>query len=139
MTLPAIDALIPHRPPMLLVDEVIHHDGLRVTCRTTIREDMPFVADGEVPLLVALELFAQSACSLVSLLAGDRGVPMAGGAVLGTRKLELHGDVLRVGDVVDIHCEEKMAIGPTAQIQCRLERAGELLAEGSINVMAGLP
>ncbi|MCA9606974.1 MAG: hypothetical protein KC619_15310 [Myxococcales bacterium] len=124
---------------MLLVDEVIDHEGLRVTCRTTIREDMPFVKDGEVPLLVALELFAQSACSLVSLLAGERGGPLAGGAFLGTRKVELHGDVLKVGDVVDIHCEEKMAIGPTAQIQCRLERAGELLAEGSINVMAGTP
>lgn len=139
MTLPAIAQLIPHRPPMLLVDEVIHHEGLSVICRTTIREDMPFVKDGEVPLLVALELFAQSACSLVSLLAGERGGVLTGGAFLGTRKVELHADALRVGDVVDIHCEEKMAIGPTAQIQCRLERAGELLAEGSINVMAGIP
>lgn len=139
MTLPAIAQLIPHRPPMLLVDEVIHHEGLRVTCRTTVREDMPFVKDGEVPLMIALELFAQSACSLVSLLAGERGGALTGGAFLGTRKVELHGDVLKVGDVVDVHCEEKMAIGPTAQIQCRLERAGELLAEGSINVMAGTP
>lgn len=139
MTHPAIETLIPHRPPMLLVDEVVDHAGLRVSCRTTIRSDMPFVANGEIPALVALELFAQSACSLVSLLAGDRGAPMTGGAILGTRKLELHTDVLRVGDVLDIHCEEKMALGPTAQIQCRLERRGELVAEGSINVMAGTP
>lgn len=137
MTLPAIDTLIPHRPPMLLVDEVVAHEGMTVVCRTTIREDMPFVSDGEVPMLVALELFAQSACSLVSLLAQRGGAPMMSGAFLGTRKVELHAPSLKVGDVVDIHCEEKMAIGPTAQIECRLERAGEVLAEGSINVMAG--
>ncbi|MBX3272358.1 MAG: hypothetical protein KF729_19015 [Sandaracinaceae bacterium] len=139
MSLPPITELLPHRPPMLLVDEVIRHEGLRVTCRTTIREDMPFVSDGQAPMLVALELFAQSACSLVALLAVGRRTAMMGGAFLGTRKVALHADALFVGDVVDIHCEERMAIGPTAQIECRLERAGELLAEGAINVMAGTP
>lgn len=124
---------------MLLVDEVIRHEGLQVTCRTTIREDMPFVRDGKIPMLVSLELFAQSACSLVALLAMGGGRAMKSGAFLGTRKVELHGDALAVGDVVTIHCEEKMAIGATAQIQCRLERDGTLLAEGSINVMAGAP
>jgi hypothetical protein len=32
-----------------------------------------------------------------------------------------------------------MSLGMTAQIQCSLLRGGELLAEGSINVMAGTP
>ena len=137
--LPAIDRLIPHRAPMLLVDEVVRHEGLTVDCRTSIREGMPFVRDGEVPALLAIELFAQSAASLVSLLARDSGTPVMSGALLGTRKIELHTDVFRVGDVLDIHCEEKMAIGMTAQIQCELRREGELLAGGSINVMAGTP
>lgn len=139
MTFPAIEALIPHRTPMRLVDEVVHQEGRSVTCRTTIGATMPFVRDGEVPMMVALELFAQSACTLVSLLALRTGGPIAGGAVLGTRKLELHGASLAVGDVVHIHCEERMAMGPMAQIHCRLLRGEELLAEGSINVMAGTP
>jgi predicted hotdog family 3-hydroxylacyl-ACP dehydratase len=131
--------LIPHRPPMLLVDEVIAHEGLSVVCRTTIREDMPFVRDGEVPVLLALELFAQSAASLVALLASRGGAPLTSGAILGSREIKLYGDVLRVGDILEIHCEERMAIGVTAQIACELRRGGELLAEGSINVMAGSP
>ena len=85
---------------MLLVDEVVEHDGLRVTCRKTITEDMLFVRDGEVPLLVALELFAQSACSLVALLASRGGRAMQSGAFLGTRSVKLHADALAVGDVV---------------------------------------
>ena len=139
MTFPAIEALIPHRLPMRLIDEVIAQEGLTVTCRTTIREDMPFVLDGQVPMIIALELFAQSACSLVSLLAARSGAPMTGGAVLGTRALQLHGDALSVGDTVEILCEERMAIGPTAQVHCRLMHEDTLLAEGSINVMAGTP
>ena len=137
--LPAIDRLIPHRPPMLLVDEVVRHEGLTVDCRTTIREDMPFVRDGEIAALVVIELFAQRAATRVSLLAHQAGAPVMSGALLGTRQIDLHTDVLRVGDVLDIHCEEKMAIGMTAQIQCELRREGILLAEGSINVMAGTP
>lgn len=124
---------------MLLVDEVVRHEGLTVDCRTTIREDMPFVRDGEIAALLAIELFAQSAATLVSLLAHQAGAPVMSGALLGTRQIDLHTDVLRVGDVLDIHCEEKMAIGMTAQIQCELRRDGVLLAEGSINVMAGTP
>ena len=137
MSFPAVATLIPHRPPMLLVDEVVHHEGLRVICRATIRDEMPFVRDGAVPVLLALELFAQAACSLVALLATRRGVTMQSGAFLGTRSVTFHTDVLRVRDVVDIHCEEKMAVGRTAQVECRLVREGQTLAEGAINVMAG--
>ena len=137
--LPPIENLIPHRPPMLLIDEVIEHEGLRVVCRTTIREDMPFVQDGTVPVMLALELFAQSAASLVALIASRGGAPLSGGAILGSRQIDLHGESFSVGDVLEIHCEERMALGMTAQIQCSLRREGELLAEGSINVMAGTP
>lgn len=137
MRFPAVATLIPHRPPMLLVDEVVDHEGPRVICRTTIREDMPFVRDGEVPILIALELFAQAACSLVALLATRHGAAMQSGAFLGTRSVAFEADVLRVGDVVDIECTLTMAIGRTAQVDCRLVRAGETLAHGAINVMAG--
>jgi predicted hotdog family 3-hydroxylacyl-ACP dehydratase len=124
---------------MLLVDEVVRHEGLTVVCRTTVRDDMPFVRGGRVPALLALELFAQSAASLVALLAPPGGPSMAAGALLGSRRVRLHTDELRVGDVLEMRCEEKLAIGPTAQIHCELRRGGALLAEGSINVMAGVP
>lgn len=124
---------------MLLVDEVIAHEGLSVTCRTTIRADMPFVVGGEVPLLIALELFAQSAACLVSMLAGRGGAALTSGALLGSRETRFFADTLHVGDVLEIRCEEKMAIGMAAQIECALYREGERLAEGSINVMAGTP
>ena len=136
---PPIEELIPHRRPMLLIDEVIAHEGYEVRTRTTIREDMPFVHDGEMEALVAVELFAQSACTLVTLLAPPGARPQQSGAILGTRNIALETDRFSVGDVLEVHCEQKLAIGMTAQIACRLERDSEVLAHGSINVMAGAP
>lgn len=137
--LPPIVELIPHRPPMLLVDEVVRHEGLRVVCRTRIREDMPFVREGRVSVLLAVELFAQSACTLIALLASHGGRSMQSGALLGSREVRFHTDWLHVGDELSIRCEERFAIGTAAQIECVLCREDETLAEGSINVMAGDP
>jgi hypothetical protein len=64
---------------------------------------------------------------------------MSTGALLGSRQVRLFADALWPGDEVEIHCEEVWTIGPAAQIECALYREGVMLAEGSINVMAGEP
>ena len=137
--LPELAALVPHRPPMLLVDELVSHEGRKVVCRAHIRDDHPFLQGGKVPALVAVELFAQSAAALVGLLASAGGPSMTMGALLGSRQVQLHTDALWPGDTVDIHCEEVWTIGPAAQIECALFRDGAKIAEGSVNVMAGEP
>ncbi|MGE0787430.1 MAG: hypothetical protein AB7S26_17285 [Sandaracinaceae bacterium] len=136
---PAITTLVPHRKPMLLLDEVVERDGLRVVCRTTIRSDMVFVEDGRMPLAVAIELFAQCAAVLTSLLATKAGIRIDSGALLGTREIRLLADDLKVGDVLDVHCEQTMSMGMMAHVDCALYRAGERIAEGSVHVMAGAP
>ncbi len=136
---PELAALVPHRPPMLLVDELVSHEGRKIVCRARVRDDHPFLRDGEVPALVAVELFAQTAAALVGLLSAAGGPSMAMGALLGSREVRLFTDALRLGDTVDIHCEEAWTIGPAAQIECALYRDGARIAEGSINVMAGEP
>ena len=125
---------------MLLVDELVSHEGRGVVCRAEIRPDHLFLRpDGTVSSLLAIELFAQTAAALVGLLAPPGGPSLAQGALLGSRQIKLYTDVLKVGDVVDIHCTESWTIEMAAQIDCALFRAGEKIAEGSINVMAGEP
>lgn len=136
----AMVELVPHRPPMLLVDELVSHEGRKIVCRSTIGADHLFVRDGRAASsLVAIELFAQTAAALVGLLAPPDGPSMAQGALLGSRKIELFTGELLVGDVLDIHCEESWTIEMAAQIDCTLYRRGEKIAEGTINVMAGEP
>ncbi len=136
---PEITQLVPHRRPMLLVDEVVAREGTKVVCRTTLREDTLFVKDGQAPLLLAIELFAQSAAVLTSILAIKTGVAINAGALLGTREIVFEGDALRAGDVLDIHVEQTMAMGMMAHVDCALFRDGVRLAHGSVQVMAGEP
>lgn len=124
---------------MLLVDALVSHEGRKIVCRTTIREDHPFARNGEVSMLVAVELFAQTAAALVALLAPPGGPSMTTGALLSSREVRFFTDALRVGDELEIHCEEVMNVGMAAQVECALHRAGARIAEGSINVMAGEP
>ena len=44
MSLAAIQDAIPHRPPMLMLDEVIEHTDQQIVCRKTFGEDEPFFA-----------------------------------------------------------------------------------------------
>jgi predicted hotdog family 3-hydroxylacyl-ACP dehydratase len=137
--LPPLAALVPHRPPMLLVDEVVAHEGRSLVARAVIRGDHPFLEEGGVPALVAIELFAQTAAALVGLLAPPGGPSMSTGALLGTREVRLHVPSFAVGDELLIRCTEAWGVGPAAQIDCTLERDGVTIAQGSINVMAGEP
>jgi predicted hotdog family 3-hydroxylacyl-ACP dehydratase len=56
-----IDHLIPHRPPMRLVEGVneIDDDSIESVC--TVRDSWPGVRDGQVPSVLLIELLAQSA------------------------------------------------------------------------------
>ena len=139
MAFPDITQLVPHRPPMLLVDEVVSLEGAKVVCRTTLTPETPFVEGGEAPVLLAIELFAQSAAVLTSLLAVQTGATIDSGALLGTREIRFFGDTLRAGEVLDIHVEQTLAMGMMAHVDCALYRGEERLAEGSVQVMAGAP
>jgi predicted hotdog family 3-hydroxylacyl-ACP dehydratase len=139
VAVPSIVELVPHRPPMLLIDEIVSLEGRTIVCRSQIREDHPFLRDGLVPNLIVIELFAQSAAALIGQFAPAGGPRLTSGALLGTRSVKLYADALALGDEVEIRCSEAWTIDMAAQIECTMYRRGEKIAEGSINVMAGEP
>ena len=66
----AIAQLIPHRPPMLLLDRIIEADFEHVIVETVIREGSTFYQSGcGVPALVGIEYMAQAAATLGGLQA----------------------------------------------------------------------
>jgi 3-hydroxyacyl-[acyl-carrier-protein] dehydratase len=62
---------IPHRPPMLLVDEIVNEEATSILCRKTIRDD-EFFLQGHypdnpiVPGIILCECAAQSGALLIS-------------------------------------------------------------------------
>lgn len=55
---PAVTALIPHRPPILMVEEIVEADGEKIVCRGVLPCSSPFLA---------LELTAQTAAVMAAL------------------------------------------------------------------------
>ncbi|MFY0538290.1 acyl carrier protein [Nannocystis pusilla] len=135
---PPLDEILPHRPPMLLLDALTAAEAESVTCRATVRAGAPFVASERVSSLIALEYFAQAVAALFAYKSRGGAGPFRG-LLLGARDLELAVSHLRVGDVLDVHCREQWASGPVAQFQCILSRGDERLATGAVTVLRGDP
>ena len=83
MSMETIQNAIPHRPPMLLVDEIVTREGDRIVCRKTFRPE-EFFFQGHypdfpiVPGVILCEAAMQAGAILLSefMQEGD-GVPVA--------------------------------------------------------------
>jgi 3-hydroxyacyl-[acyl-carrier-protein] dehydratase len=76
-------AAIPHRPPMLLLDEVIEWEEQRIVCRKTFRPNEWFFQGHYpeyplVPGVILCEAAMQAGAVLLSKQAKSDGVPVVG-------------------------------------------------------------
>ena len=96
-----IDAVLPHRAPMLLVDRVHECDAESLRATRRVRSDEPWFrasgapADGPFPLALVLESWAQSAGVLATK--DDPNPDVLNGTVMlfgSASRVEFHGEVL---------------------------------------------
>ena len=128
---------MPHRGPMLFLDEVLSVEGAKARARKVLTSDFILAKDGKVSPLVAIELFAQTAAAYMASQTAPTDRPTVQGALLGTRSLECFVDAFEVGDVLEAEVEQVFGAGALAQFTCALYRGDEKVAEGSINVVSG--
>lgn len=103
MTRAEIEAAIPHRPPMLLVDEIVERGDNRIVCRKTFHAH-EFFFQGHypdypiVPGVILCEAAMQAGAVLLSkILPSDRGIPVA--ARLSDVKFKR---MIRPGDTIQL-------------------------------------
>ena len=104
-SIPAVDELVPHASPMLLIDEVCSADPQTLHARVTIHKNSMFFEEGlGVPAYVGIEYIAQA----VAAYSGWRGKqedptsPPRIGYLLGTRKMTLACDWFQAGSCLDV-------------------------------------
>ena len=135
----AIEAIIPHRHPFLLVDEVLELDpGRRVAARFLVPQDGwwfqgHFPDHPVMPGVLTIEAIAQ--CGAVAVLADEanRGkIPFFAG-IDDCRFKRVVGP----GDVLELECEFVRVRGPIAKGQGRATVGGDVAAEAMLTVFVG--
>lgn len=134
---PPIADLVPHRPPMLLLDRVLAHDADSVTCEVRIAAGSPFAEDGRIPAVVGIEYMAQCVAAFAGLSARAQGQPPRIGFLLGCRELTLAIDTFAVGDTLTVEARRSWGDSDLGHFVCRVSRDGQTVASGTLNVYQG--
>lgn len=129
-----IDALLAHRPPMLLLDKVVAYDDTTIVASVTITESSLFLTREGVPGHVAIEYMAQACGAFAGAQALDAGEPVKIGFLLGTRMCRVLRPWCRVGDRLTVTASIVFRDEQMAAFDCRIEIDGQLAADAQLKV-----
>ncbi|MHC4840411.1 MAG: hypothetical protein ACYTDT_05535 [Planctomycetota bacterium] len=93
--------LIPHRAPMVLLDDITEYGRELIVGQFTIREDNPFIEDGNFCREALIEAAAQVIAAGDSLYAKSKGGKVIRGFLTGLTSLKFLSDVA-LGETVEI-------------------------------------
>ena len=130
----AITELLPHQPPMILLDDLISYDENEAVALVTITEASLFCSGDGVPAHVGLEYMAQTCGAHAGAIARERGEAVKIGLLLGTRQYRANIPNFRLGDRLTIRVRVLYTDEQMGAFDCRIERDGELAADAQLNV-----
>ena len=127
--MPSLDALMPHRPPMRMLEAVVEASAEHAVGRMVVREDNPFLGkDGLLDRAAFPEIMAQCFAAGAGQARGARV-----GYLAAMRHIVMHGDA-RLGDALDVTSRLVTSLSGVMVIAASIARNGELLAEGELKV-----
>jgi len=126
--------VVPHRPPMLLIDRLLEVGERASVSEMTVRAEMMFVNgagrmdDACYPEIISQAIAAQEGFRRL----GSQNVQPEG-FLLGVKKLEILGEA-RVGDTLRISVYKTARYGEFGIIDGTVSRGEELIARGELKV-----
>jgi 3-hydroxyacyl-[acyl-carrier-protein] dehydratase len=133
----AIEEILPHRDPMLLIDEVIElEEGTRVVARKTVTDEDcagHFPGNPIMPGVKMVEALAQ--CGAVAVLSqeANRGKLALFAGIDDVRFKRL----VRPGEVLTLECQVETVRGPVGRGKVRATVDGQLAVRGTLTFAVG--
>lgn len=135
---PRLLQLIPHRPPMLLIDQLLEVSANRSSAQVNITPTSSFYVEGKgVPAWIGLEYMGQTAALIAGFQLEQGLVEPHLGLLLGTRKYSAHTPWFAPGAQLRIICQELAVVGQSlANFTCEIQdlHSDALLASARLTV-----
>ncbi len=130
--------LLPHRPPMLLINQMVSVDERSSSSIVTVDGNAPFYeADLGVPAWIGLEYMGQTAALIAGYQLQQGLVGDHLGFLLGTRQYKAECEYFLPNKHLLVECQEKALVGDTlATFDCSIRYDGEsdVLATANLSV-----
>lgn len=127
--------LLPHAPPMLLLDEALVCEAEYAAAAVTIRAGHPFAQPDGVPAHVGIEFMAQTCGLWAGGMAKRQGGAVRLGFLLGTRRYKAVRPYFLFGERLEISARLVFQDQGMGVFDCRIaDGAGEVLAEAQLSV-----
>lgn len=131
---PVVD-LLPHRPPMVLLDRIEGWEDRRLAAVVGIRGDSPFFQpDRGVPAYIGIEYMAQSCAAYAGLEAVNAGCPVRIGYLLGTRRYLCKVLWFAPGQQLKVEISELFRDRVIGVFDCRIICEGREMAAAQLTV-----
>jgi 3-hydroxyacyl-[acyl-carrier-protein] dehydratase len=130
----AIEAILPHRDPFLLIDEVVELEpGVRVVARKRVRPDEwyltgHFPGRPIMPGVLIVEAMAQTGAVAVLSEEENRGRLALFAGIDGVRFKR----IVEPGDELELTCDLERVRGPVGKGRAEARVDGELAARGTL-------
>lgn len=139
MTLPLypIEAVVPQRPPMILIDEIVARETDAIIVLVTIRSNGLFFREGRgVPSHVGLEWMAQACAAFAGAEALDEAGTVKVGFLLGTRDFRVTRYWFVEGERLYVRARLEYHDGELANFACEIADSihGPAVATANLNV-----
>lgn len=133
----AFRELIPHRAPMVLIDEVTHWGPERIVARRTVRQGDPFVTQDGLDDAALLECIAQTIAAGDACYARAKGGAVQRGYLTGLTGVTIHGRA-GVGDVIEVTALCLRRMDGMGLFDVRAMAGQRLLADGRFKLFVDI-
>lgn len=133
----AIEDVVPHEHPMILVDQLVAYSNSAAHCTITIHEKSNFYNNVKqsVPSYVAIEYMAQSIAAFANANEKDQGGEVAIGFLVSSRKLKVFVKEFTLGMQLNVFVEQLyVEDSGLSAFDCYIEHDDKRIVEAKINI-----